>query len=84
MIVVCTQCQEELADVTVLVPFSASVGCGKCGATTGHRFVVDDNPPAILSREEQIAQAELDLADLAAKLKELKATPKTPAAAAGS
>jgi hypothetical protein len=39
MRIVCTNCQEELADVTVLVPFSASVQCGSCGATVGHQLL---------------------------------------------
>jgi hypothetical protein len=41
MIVVCNNCQEEIADVTVLHVFNAAVSCGKCGQTFGQRFAPD-------------------------------------------
>ena len=37
-IVVCTNCQEELAEVKCLTSFSAQVLCGKCGTSVGWKF----------------------------------------------
>lgn len=49
MVVVCTGCFEELANVEVLFPFSAAVSCGKCGATAGHKFDVGPGPVTALA-----------------------------------
>jgi hypothetical protein len=84
MKIVCTNCKETLANIEVLVPFSASVHCGECGATVGHQLMPDDTPAPALSLDEQITQAENDIADLAVKLKALKASPRAPIAASGS
>jgi hypothetical protein len=84
MKIVCTNCKETLANIEVLVPFSASVHCGECGATVGHQLMPDAAAAEPLTLDEQITQAEDDLADLSAKLRALKATPRPPVAASGS
>lgn len=38
MFLVCTHCQEELANVEASSAFAASVSCGKCGNTFGQPF----------------------------------------------
>lgn len=44
MTVVCTNCQEELANVEVLFPFGMSVSCGKCGAVFGLKCEPEPKP----------------------------------------
>jgi hypothetical protein len=49
MIVVCPNCQEELADVEALFPFNGAFSCGKCGHTAGQKFEPEPKPaePAV-------------------------------------
>jgi hypothetical protein len=44
MLVVCTNCQTELAEVKVLASFNAPVQCGQCGATFGCKFDPEPEP----------------------------------------
>lgn len=47
MLVVCTNCQEELAEVKVLASFNAPIQCGKCGASVGYKFDPEPVPEPV-------------------------------------
>jgi hypothetical protein len=46
MVIVCTNCQTELAEVTVLASFNAPIQCGTCSAIVGHKFDPEPEPEA--------------------------------------
>jgi hypothetical protein len=44
MIVACTNCQEELAEVKALSPCNVAFTCGKCGWTGGQKLEPEPVP----------------------------------------
>jgi hypothetical protein len=84
MELVCTNCNRELATVEVLYPFSASVNCGECGATVGHKMEPDPAAAVPLSPAETLAAAESELDAALQKVEQLKSKPVPSAASAKS
>jgi hypothetical protein len=84
MNVVCTNCKQTLATVDVLIPFSASVMCGECGATVGHQMVPAPVDDSLEGARQSVTQAEAMLASASERLAKLESAKGPAAASAGS